>query len=392
MQLYAPRRGNAEIAPRNLEQSNDQGALATSAANVQLKRALAGQGFEAQAAMLAPTPAAAPVQMKATGDGCATGLDQEGEDASDEVASKHPDEAKGEVQDEAKADEASDVDQAKALFDKAAAAYGAGQFMVAADLFADADTLSHHPELSFSRAQALRHAGGHREEAIALYEAYLAEAPAGSRAADATSLIAELTGPAKSGDEEIDTPSAKQLFDKAAAAYQKGEFMVAADQFAMADKLVHKPELAFSRAQALRKAGGHREEAIALFQSYVDEAPGGARAKDAEAFIAELNGPSKSGDEAIDTPEAKQLFEKAAQAYDKGQFMVASDLFAQAETLYHSPKLLFSRAQALRKAGGHREEAAALYQSYLAEEPSGDRAADATQFLKELAPPKKHGD
>lgn len=53
-------------------------------------------------------------------------------------------------------------------------------------------------------------------------------------------------------------------------------------------ELSPRPTLAFSRAQCLRKLGGRREEAIALYQQYLAEAPTGSRAREAEFYRNEL--------------------------------------------------------------------------------------------------------
>ncbi len=276
----------------------------------------------------------------------------------------------------------------QSTFQKGAAAFELKQYMVAADFFAQADAQEHHAEISFSHAQALRLAGGHAQEAIALYQRYVAELPTGPRAKEAQGFIVELKGPDKSGDEKLDVGNAKALFQKGEKAFDAGQFMVAADLMAQADTLSPRPQLAFSRAQALRLAGGHAAEAIALYQRYLVELPTGPRAEESQQYIIELKGPAKTGNEAVDRGEAKALFEKGSKAYDAGQFMVAADLMGQADVLAPRAALAFSRAQALRRAGGHIPEAVSLYERYLAEAPTGGRAAESKQYLDELKGPK----
>jgi tetratricopeptide (TPR) repeat protein len=247
--------------------------------------------------------------------------------------------------------------------------------------------MSHRPALLFNRAQALRRAGGHAEEAIALYERFLEESPGSAREKDAVAHIAELRGPSPSGDEAKDQGEAKTLYERGAKAFDAGEYMVAADLFAQADKMSHRPALCFNRAQALRKAGGHAEEAMALYRQYLEESPGGPSAKEAAQHLAEMAPPERSGDPQKDEERAKALFDQAAKAYAAGQFMVAADLFAQADSLSHYPEIVFSRAQCLRRAGGHAEEAIALYEQYLSEAAGGGRAAEARDFIVELRGP-----
>src|SRR6185437_15505769 len=120
--------------------------------------------------------------------------------------------------------------------------------------------------------------GTRRDEAIALYQQYIDEEPSGKRVPDAQANIAELQ-PTKTGDE---------AFDKAAALFRAGSYGEAYDQFTKADELAHFPQIVFNRAQCLRKLGSNREQAIALFQQYVDEDPGGRRADEARFHLDEL--------------------------------------------------------------------------------------------------------
>ena len=146
--------------------------------------------------------------------------------------------------------------------------YERGDYAHAYDQFTIAGETVDRPAMLFSRAQALRRLGGRREEAIALYEAYLAtDNP--TRKADAESGLRELRGPAKTGDADADTAAAKKEFDKGAAFYEKGDYAHAYDEFTIAGELTDRPEMLFSRAQALRKLGGRRNEAIALYQAYL---------------------------------------------------------------------------------------------------------------------------
>jgi tetratricopeptide (TPR) repeat protein len=273
------------------------------------------------------------------------------------------------------------LDEAKKLFTKGAALYNQADFAHAYDYFTRANELAPRSALVFSRAQALRRLGGRRDEAIALYEEYLnSEEP--TRKQDAEAALSELRGPAPTGSEEIDLPEAKKLFTKGAAAYEKRQYGQAYDYFTAASELAPRSALTFSRAQALRKLGGRRDEAISLYEEYLNtEEP--TRKKDAEAALAELRGPAATGDEAIDLPEARKLFMKGSAAYDKRQFGQAYDYFTMAHELAPRPALLFSRAQALRRLGGRRDDAIALYEEYLATD-SPTRQKDAEQALSAL--------
>ena len=181
-------------------------------------------------------------------------------------------------------DEATDTNTGRTHFNKGAALYERGDYAHAADEFEIAGEYADRPALLFSRAQALRKLGGRRDEAIALYEAYLAtDSP--TRKADAESALAELrTTP--SGDSDADAATAKSHFNKGAAQYERGKFGHAYDQFTMAGELADRPALLFSRAQALRKLGGRESEAIALYEQYIEAAgEGGNRVEDAQQML-----------------------------------------------------------------------------------------------------------
>lgn len=66
-----------------------------------------------------------------------------------------------------------------------------------------------------------------------------------------------------------DTPIAKKIFDRGAAAYGAADFGHAYDFFMRAGERVDRPGIVFSRAQALRRLGGRRKEAIALYEQYL---------------------------------------------------------------------------------------------------------------------------
>ena len=182
---------------------------------------------------------------------------------------------------EAKAEEQDQTDIARKLFALGGKAYEKGKYGHAYAFFTRAQELAPRPQLTFSRAQALRRLGGRREEAIALYEEYLAtDNPA--RKADAESALAELrTSP--TGDETADTATGKAHFNKGAGQYEQGDFAHAYDQFTMAGELAPRSSLLFSRAQALRRLGGREAEAMELYAAYIEA--GGERVEDARQML-----------------------------------------------------------------------------------------------------------
>ncbi len=284
---------------------------------------------------------------------------------------------------EAMAEEQKSEDIARKLFALGSRVYERGKYGHAYAFFTRAGELAPRPALIFSRAQALRKLGGRREEAIALYEAYLAtDNP--TRKADAVSALAELKS-VSTGDEATDFATAKGYFTTGAGMYERGDYAHAYDEFTKASEVADRPALMFSRAQALRKLGGRREEAIALYEAYL-ATDNPTRKADAESALASLRVES-SGDATTDLATAKTHFTKGAGLYEKGDYAHAYDEMTMAGELADRPALLFSRAQALRKLGGREGEAIALYQAYL-DSGDGARKEDAEQMLALL---RTHG-
>ena len=180
-------------------------------------------------------------------------------------------------------DEKHDTDVARGIFNKGGALYEAGDYAHAYDEFTRASELSDRSGVLFSRAQALRRMGGRREEAIALYEQYLARDD-GTRKADAEAALKELRAPDATGDEDKDNATAKGIFNKGGALYEKGDYGHAYDEFTRASELADRPGVLFSRAQALRRLGGREAEAMALYQQYIDLGEG-SRLEDAKQML-----------------------------------------------------------------------------------------------------------
>jgi tetratricopeptide (TPR) repeat protein len=207
--------------------------------------------------------------------------------------------------------------------------------------------------------------------------------------------VAKLVRPDGSTNESVpEDPAsieqAKGLFQQGAAAYDQGQWAKAYDYFTRASELAPRANLQFSRAQALRRMGGHRVEAMALYVEYLATGDG-KRDGDANAAMKELDTPESTGDLERDESAAKTIFDRGAALYEKGDFAHAYDEFTRAGELVDRPGIIFSRAQALRRQGGHREEAIELYRRYL-ETKHGVRDADANRYINELATPESTGD
>jgi tetratricopeptide (TPR) repeat protein len=252
---------------------------------------------------------------------------------------------------------------AKKVFERGSAAYDRGAFAHAYDFFVRAHELDPRPGILFSQGQALRRLGGRREDAIRCYEEYLATGH-GKRDAEAQQHIAELRGPAQTGVAEVDTAAGKALFDRGAQLYEAGDFAHAYDEFTKAGEVSPRPGIVFSRAQALRRLGGRRDETIALYEEYLASGHG-KRDAEAQQHIEELRGPAQTGVEEVDSAAAKAIFERGSRFYEAGDFAHAYDKFTKAGEVSPRPGIVFSRAQALRRLGGRRDEAIALYEEYL---------------------------
>ena len=205
--------------------------------------------------------------------------------------------------------------------------------------------------------------------------------------ADAATLAAV----AEAGTEEQDQEAiARKIFNLGGAAYERRKYGHAYGFFTRAYELAPRPGILFSRAQALRKLGGRRKEAIALYEAYL-ETGHGVRDADATAALADLRTPAKTGDDAADEATARAIFNKGGAYYEAGDYAHAADEFERAAEMSGRPGVIFSEAQALRRLGGRREDAIALYEEYLAT-GHGVRDADANKALAELRTPAKTGD
>ena len=287
---------------------------------------------------------------------------------------------------EALTEEQDPVDIGRKLFNLGGKAFERGKFGHAYAFFTRAGELTDRPGIVFSRAQSLRRLGGRREEAIALYEQYLATGarhPRRRRQGGAP-RAQDARGDRRRGRSTPRPPGASST--RAARSSRPSDYAHAYDEFTKAGELADRPGILFSRAQSLRKLGGRREEAIALYEQYLATGAG-TRDADARAALAELRTPEATGDETVDTATAKGIFNKGGALFEAGDYGHAYDEFTRASELTDRPGILFSRAQALRKLGGREDEAMALYQQYI-DLGEGSRLEDAKQMLELL---RTHG-
>ena len=264
------------------------------------------------------------------------------------------------------------------LFATGKEAFAAGQYGLAYDEFSKAHEISGDSTMIWNRAQALRLLGGRRADALALYEQFLASnADADVQRRQAREHIEALRGPGRSGDRALDAAMADMLYRNGRELYVAGSYAAAYDEFTKAWEINGDIALTWNRAQALRLAGGQRAKAIELFEQFLaSDADADDQRRLAREHIAELRGPGRSGDSAIDMAMVNALYRDGQAKYQEGDYIRAFDEFSKAWEITSDPALLFNRAQALRLAGGRREEAITLYEQFVASDAVPDAAKD----------------
>lgn len=269
---------------------------------------------------------------------------------------------------------------ARKVFTLGARAYHRHAYGLAYDYFTRAEELDPLPAITFSRAQALRQMGARSEDAIALYESYLASGES-ERRKDAEELIAEVRGADPTGDRAADGAAAEKVFREGEAAYRRQDFAHAYDAFTRTERLFETPELLFNRAQALHELGGHEQEAIALYRQYL--ATGDTKRRDdAERWLAELEA-RPTGDRAQDAATAERRYRAGEAAFKAGRYGFAASEFDAARRFDALPEIAFSEAQALRRQGGSSAAALGLFEEYLASDRQA-RRSDAELFAAQL--------
>ena len=191
-------------------------------------------------------------------------------------------------------DAAKDAAKVDEIFETGRKLFNDNDFGRAYDEFTKAWDINHDPALLWNRAVAIRAMGGHRAQAIALYEQVLTVDVPEDKKAAAKQELKELRGPSPSGDAKKDETAEAEIFKDAQAAYEAEDWAAAYDGFTKAWQVTHSAEMVWNRAQALRLLGGRREEAIKLYQSVLTMAVPEETKKAARIFIAELKGPGKA--------------------------------------------------------------------------------------------------
>ena len=103
-----------------------------------------------------------------------------------------------------------------------------------------------------------------------------------------------LAASAARADGPRDLDRAKALFSAGAQFYESGQFVAAIDAFEQANRIVPRPSIVFSIAQAhkrqyfIDKNPEHLRAAIRSYKSYIEQVPEGGRRADAAQALAEL--------------------------------------------------------------------------------------------------------
>ncbi|HJP87977.1 MAG TPA: peptidoglycan-binding protein [Candidatus Limnocylindrales bacterium] len=280
---------------------------------------------------------------------------------------------------------------AESFLGKGRKLYEQGRYALAFDAFTMAHDLDPDPAYLFNMAQALRLVGGRREEAIKLFDRFLASGPAPEDELRAKRHLAELKGPAPSGDDKKDVAKADELYEAGRKLFLDGEYGRAYDEFSKGWDITHDPALLWNRAMSMRVMGGQRSQAIALFEQVLTADLSEETKAAARKEIEELKGPKPTGDEKKDASTSDEFFKDAKAAFNSEDYAAAYDGFTRAWQVTYADELVWDRAQALRLLGGRREEAIKLYQLVLASDLPEQLRKAARVYIAELKGPGKAG-
>jgi tetratricopeptide (TPR) repeat protein len=326
------------------------------------------------------------------------------------------------------------VTGAQDWFDRAYAHYQAGRYEKAAKAFHEAYKL--YPQATFIyNVAAAWHKLGRAEEAIEAYTRYLAEAPDAKDRDKVREAIRKLregkapaqqpqTGQGAQPPDDKEPPvtntgvtGAQDWFDRAYAHYQAGRFEKARLAFLEAYKLYPHGGFLYNVAACLEQLG-RKAEAADMYARYLAETPDALDREKTLARIARLRGQTPDKDQpanqekpAADKPAtgtptgtgkpgadpqankeaAREAFDGAQEAFQKGDFEKALAGFKQAYALYPVPDFVFNQATALEKLRRPAAAANAL-EHYLVLNSSAKDAATVIERIKQLRGEAAHED
>ncbi len=314
--------------------------------------------------------------------------------------------------------------------DRAYRYWDQGQWEKSRHAFAEAYKLWPVPTFLFNEGGCLERLGRF-DEAIAMYEAYLADNPAETdldktrehlrKLKEAHGHAAAPAGdpgePAKVGEAggggpapatappaggqapeepitETGQAGAQKWFDRATAAYIAKDYKKAYDSFMHAYDLLPRPEILYNAAAAL-ELGVDVDGANAMYDRYLAEKPGAADSDQVRAHIAKVK--QKPMPEAVPDAEpggdppisetgaegAQKWFDRATAAYIAKDYRKAYDSFMHAYHLLPRAQLIYNAAAALDM-GGEADTAIAMYDRYLAEASGATDAAKVQKRIEKL--------
>lgn len=278
---------------------------------------------------------------------------------------------------------------ARDFFEKGRKLYAKDKWSLAYDEFAKAYQLNPDRAYLFNMAKAMALIGGRRDDAIKLYERFLASGPSEGDADTARQELEKLRGPSPTGDQAKNKAAALELHESGKKFLLDNQYGRAYDEFTKAYALTQDPAFLWNRGVALRSMGGQRGQAIALFEQLLGTDVSEDRKAAARQEILELRGPGPSGDTQKDKTTEKEIYLDAQVAFHSEDYAVAYDLFTKGWEIRHDASMLWNRAQALRLMGGRREEAIKLYQQFLALDVPAEIKKAARVHVAELQGPTR---
>lgn len=190
---------------------------------------------------------------------------------------------------------------------------------------------------------------------------------------------------------------AMQWFDRAQQAYLAKNYVRAAECFRRAFALAPLPEFIYNEGSAYEQ-GGHYAAAANAYEHYLILAPGAKEAKELIGKIKAWRRQAADPDALMDpeqddaaapeitatgTDGAGQWYDRAALAFQLGDFKHAYDCFVQAYDLKPAPEFVFNQAACLEKLG-NTDGAVQAYERYLALAPKAKDSAKVRERIKQL--------
>jgi tetratricopeptide (TPR) repeat protein len=185
--------------------------------------------------------------------------------------------------------------------------------------------------------------------------------------------------PCARADDDPDTEVAKRLFRKGGELYVRGDYQRALEAFTAARQAKPLPAFDFNIGRCEDRLA-HWAEALAAYERFAATATSPEDRKEAEARIPVLRERVKN---LAAHAASDEHYRRAIQSYNSAQYDAAIAEFHRAFDAVPDPSFLYEIGQAHRLAG-HRKEAIAVYQDFLARVPKTPLRAAVLSRLVEL--------